>query len=326
MAKEILLYQPLYSYTVADFITQMEANKSNDICGRVNCPGGDVYAAYGALAKWNEHPMGKLMKIDGRADSMAAYMMCNADNVECLDVSKFVFHRASMPSYIENDKARFTDALKAELTAVNTDLRKLIEDKITAKKWKAITGVSLDDLFSLDSRIDLEINAEQAQKLGLVQKIVPLSKGKQIEINAFCSSIGIAAAYNISNDNEKKPIMTALEYKAAHPKEYAEILAEGVTQERERVEAYLEFADVDLKAAKEGIAAGKEPTAKFFAQMARKEMSTEGKANVVAASAVAIVTPEVTTTPTAEEKANAEFSKNLSAMALNHLGIEAVKA
>ena len=52
-------------------------------------------------------------------------------------------------------------------------------------------------------------------------------------------------------------VMTAAEYKAAHPNEYATILAEGAKAERERVEDWNEWVDIDAEGVKAGIASGK---------------------------------------------------------------------
>lgn len=331
MAKEILFYTSINSYSVADFIGQLEANKGNDICARIYCPGGDVYATYGMIAKWNEHPVSKKrMKVDGRADSSAAFMLCSSDDNECLSISKFTFHRAAYPSWIENDKARFTDGLKASLNETNLDLRALIERVCTAEKWLEVTGVSLDDMFSLDSRIDVEISAKQAKELGFVQKIIPLTQAKQKEINAICGTVGIAAIYTeaeikatTTTSTENKKSMKAGEIKAAHPEAYAEILAEGATQERERVEAYMEWVDVDAKAVAEGIASGKMPTAKFNAQMARKSMSAEGLKNVEAANAADVAKPDASAELTDAQKASKAFVTDLQAKTLGNMDIKA---
>ena len=69
---------------------------------------------------------------------------------------------------------------------------------------------------------------------------------------------------NINNNN-----MTVQELKEKHPDLYAEV----IKSERDRVDAYLTFADVDLKAVKEGIESGENPTQKFYAEMSRKAMN-----------------------------------------------------
>lgn len=277
MAKEILIYQPIYSSTAASFINELEANRDTDIVLRTYCQGGDVYSAYGMMAKVDEHTAGKKMKVDGRADSAAAFLMCKMDDVECLSISKFTFHRAAFPSWVENDKERFTDAMKAELTTVNTDLRSIMESKVTPIKWKNVTGVSLDDMFSLDARRDVEINAEQAKKLGLVQRITALTPAKKNEINAYCGSVGIAALYTDTTTEENNiPVMeikTLADLKATYPALCIEASNEGALAERDRVTAALVYADTDLAAVTKVIAEGKPLGSTFFAEMGRKQIS-----------------------------------------------------
>lgn len=82
MPKEILLYSSIYSYSITDFINQMEAAKGDEVKVRVNCPGGEVYAGFGAIAKFNEHPKAKSIQVDGRADSFAAIICCCAETVD----------------------------------------------------------------------------------------------------------------------------------------------------------------------------------------------------------------------------------------------------
>lgn len=61
----------------------------------------------------------------------------------------------------------------------------------------------------------------------------------------------------ISN-SKNKSVMTAAEYKAAHPVEYAQIVAEGVTQEKNRVRGWNAWREMDAEAVDKGIASGHE--------------------------------------------------------------------
>lgn len=277
MAKEILIYNELYSYTVSKFIQEMEDAQGQDIVVRANCPGGDVFSSYGVAAKWNEHTGKKSMKIDGRADSMMAFLLCNVDDAECLDVSRVMFHRAAYPSWIEDNKERFTDAIKKELTSVNTDLRKMMERKVNAVNWQAVTGISLDAMFSLDTRLDVELNAQQCLALGLVKKVNSLTAEKANEINAIAARFGVAAIHKVEAKIEQTikthKIMTVAEFQAANPAGYKEILNAGVAQEKERIEAILTFADADMKACTDMVTSGAVPGPKFYAEMSKKMMA-----------------------------------------------------
>lgn len=286
MTKEILLYNSFNSYSVADFINSLEANKGSDICLRMNTPGGSVYDGYGAIAKWNEFPNSKVLKIDGRADSFGAYFMCFADRnqVECLDVSTFTFHRAAMPSWFEADANYFTDSVKASLTKVNESLRSGIESKCTAQKWKSVTGVSLDDMFSLNSRIDVPVNAEQAKKMGFVGNVVKLTPKKLSEIKAYSADLAAEYAPLITAEIINSNIMTIQEVKA-NSEIYNAIKAEILADEKDRIESFNAFADVNPKAVLDAIVSGESYKASFGAKMQAQQMSKKGLLNIAASNA-----------------------------------------
>jgi ATP-dependent protease ClpP protease subunit len=185
MAKEILIYGPLYDSTVAPFIRTMEENKGSDIVLRINSPGGEVNSAYGAIAKYREHTGKKIIKVDGQAASAAAYFCCYTEDVECLDVSTFLFHRAAYPSWFEKDRNYFTDQLKEGLIRTNKDLRAAMEGKFTAAKWREVTGTTLDELFSLEQRLDVSLTASQAKELGLVSRVAKLTPERKSQIESM---------------------------------------------------------------------------------------------------------------------------------------------
>lgn len=303
MQKEILLYTSFNAYSVSDFITELEANKGNDVVIRMNTPGGSVYDGYGAIAKYKEFPNKKSIKVDGRADSFGAYFVCMADDVECLDVSNFTFHRAAMPSWFEADANLFTDEVKANLNNINASLRAGIESKVDAAKWKRVTGVSLDDMFSLSARINVPVNAKQAEKLGIVNRVVKITPSKLSEIKAY--SAGLAAEYaplveaETTNTKTTKH-MTAAQIKAEFPEVYEAIQSEALTAEKERVAAFNEFKDIDAKSVLDAIVSGEKYGAAFAAKMTVKAMSKKGLANIEASNAG--------DTNTDEQAANADSS------------------
>lgn len=279
MAKEILLYSSIYSFTAANFINELEASKEDDITVRLNTPGGEVFAAYGMIAKFREHPGRKNIKVDGWAASGGAFFLCYADEAEALDVSRFLFHRAAYADWFESDKELFTEELKQRLIDINSSLRKAMESKFTAEEWFKITGVSLDDLFSLENRIDVELDSTAAKKLGIISKIIKITPAKKAEIEAMSMQIaayGVAKGQKgIEEENLKVHKMTIEKFKTEHPEIFASVLAEGVKQERDRVGAYLAFIDVDAKAVSEGIKSGDPLSQTTMAEFSRKAFSAE---------------------------------------------------
>ncbi len=313
MAKEILLYSVLYNASVEAFINQMEEAKDSDVKVRMNTPGGDVLATYGAIAKFQEHSKGKTVQVDGQAKSCGFYMCLAADKVECLNVSEFLVHRAAYPDWLESNPELFTEALKDSLNNTNNNLRALIESKVSSAKFQLITGVSLDQMFSLDSRIDVPITAQQAKQMGIVQSISNITKDKKNEIMALSATYGVAAFANepIIETNTNNNKMTAQEFKAANPEGYAAIVKEGVTQERNRVAAYMVYNDVDPKAVAEAIEKGEELTPKAMAEFSRKAFSTTQAAAITADGANPISTNEQGGTVTAEAATLAKFNEEV---------------
>ncbi len=319
MAKEILLYTSFNSWSVSDFITSLEDNKGTDIIVRMNTPGGSVYDGYGAIAKFNEFKGNKSIKVDGRADSFGAFFVafCPKDSVECLDVSTFTFHRAAMPTWFEADANYFTDEVKGQLNKINTTLRAGIESKVTAAKWKSVTGISLDDMFSLNSRIDVSVDADKMKKMGMVGNVIKLTPKKIAEIKAY--SPELAAEYTPLIEAETEvPIvttttkinkMTTIQDVKANSEIYAAIKAEIIADEKERIAAFAEFSAIDPKAVLDAIVKGDKYTPAFGAKMQVKAMSAEGIKNLTAAAPKDTNNEEAAATAKSEEEAAFEAQK-----------------
>ena len=325
MPKEILLYSSVYSYSVADFITQMEEAKGDDVVVRINTPGGEVYSGFGIIAKFQEHQKGKKVKVDGRADSFGAIICCYAEDVECLDVSTFLFHRAAYPEWIERSEEMFTEDMKKSLGVMNSQLRAAMEGKMKAEDFKKETGYSLDEIFSLDNRLDVVLTAKQAKKLGLVNKVTAITPEKKAEVEskfmAMAAMSWPAMPEASKTEQPQNKIMTAAEFKAAHPAAYAEIVKEGATAERDRVGAYMAYADVDIEAVKKGITEGGPMTQTLMADLSRKQFNAAALTGLEKDNAKQVTTTEAGTNDADKSKdVNAEaFKKELYA----NLGIKA---
>lgn len=261
MPKEIYLYSPVYDFVAKDLISAMNEN-TEELIMRVNSPGGSVFSNYGICAKMQEHG-NVICKVDGAAMSSAANLLPYAKSVECLDVSTFLLHRADM--YVEND------ADKAFLARINKDLRAKLQARVDADIFKEVTGYTIDEMFDSEKRIDIMLDAKQAKKIGLVQKINKLTPS---EVEAFNSKMLFnVAAFNENKNQKTNKQMTIEQLKAEHPALFAQVVALGVEQEKDRVEACLAFMDVDAKGVKEAIESGKNLTQKQMADFAVKAMS-----------------------------------------------------
>ena len=230
-------------------------------------------------------------KVFGSADSMIAYMLLFMDNVEALDVSTFRLHRAD--GYVDNDNDR------ALLAKINKDLRAKMTKRFDAAVFKEVTGYTIAEMFDAEKRIDIDLDAKQAKKIGLINKIIRLepkqiaamseklvafadisfnSRGSENELEIEASRGSETKQNKINVEQKKDKIMTLEELKAQHPGVYSAVFEagkkQGITEEKDRVEAYLEFVETDPESVKKQIEAGSPITAKFMAEMTKKMAST----------------------------------------------------
>ena len=262
MAKEIYLYSGIYDFTAEAVISQINDNMGSQVTIRANSNGGSVMAGYGIAAKMAEHG-DVTIKVDGSADSMMAFLLMFAKNVEALDVSTFTLHRAATPSwYIP------TSSDVIALAKMNDDLKAKMLQKINPDKFSEVTSYTIDEMFDPNKRIEIEINAEQAKAIGLVQKINPLTPAQAEAFNKR-----IALAFTENNNSHKK--MTKEEIKSKFPEAYHAIVAEGVSTEKDRVEACLAFIDIDPEGVKKAIEAGTQLSLKQMSEFAKKAFSAE---------------------------------------------------
>jgi ATP-dependent protease ClpP protease subunit len=312
MAKEILFYSPIYNGSVAEFIQSMEAAKDEDVRIRMNCPGGDVLAGYGAMAKFNEHPKGKSIHVDGSAESGGAFMCAAAraagNEVTCLDVSEFLLHRAAYPEYIESNSKYFTEDMRKSLDTMNANLRNILEKACNPMTFESVTGCTYDEMFSMDDRKDVMFNAEQAYRMGLVSKRpIPLTSKIMNEVTALSAKTGIAAfknpeikpAVSSSPTIKTKITMNSIhDLKAQYPAIYEEAVQEGVKAERERVECWEMWRHISSEKVSAGIASGKHIGNKDFSELNLLATGKQAVAEMESTGAPAVQTPG-TPAPTA---------------------------
>jgi ATP-dependent protease ClpP protease subunit len=277
--KEILLYGPIWSSVAKDFIRDVDS-ASGDITIRVNSPGGEVTYGWGIVSKFSEYKKGKKrIIVDGSADSMALAFLLYADKgeVEAVDVATFVLHRAAYYS-VEFEKNYLSDADREHLKSVNDSLRKAIENKIDVEKFEKLKGVTLDEVFSMENRIDINISAKEAKQIGLIDKIITITPQKKQEITSLYNRIvamtGGITESPISNNqnanNKKVNTMNIEQLQAEHPAVYNAIFNKGVTQgvttERDRVGAWAAFNEIDPAKVKAGIESGNPCSQKEMAE------------------------------------------------------------
>lgn len=307
MAKELYLYSGIYDFTAESLISSIEEAKDEDITIRINSPGGSVFAGWGIASKMSEHKGVVNVKVDGIAASMSGVILLFADNVEVNDVTKIMLHKASMPVSSDEDR----DFLRS----INDQVKAKLKSKIDSSKLNEIKGITVDKLFSEGERVDLWLTAKEAKSIGLVDKIVKLTVSEAKALDNKLYNVA-ASTENITKENKtEKPIkMDFKQLKAEHPELYAQAVAEGVSQERARVEAWAEWMEIDSEGAKAGIDSGKAMTMKDVSAFSKKMNAASTLASIEAESEKtpsASTNPVENEEPTAAEKLQAELNAKL---------------
>jgi ATP-dependent protease ClpP protease subunit len=169
MKNLILLYFQIWDFIAMEFVQKLNEYEGEDATIRINSPGGNVFAGWSMIAAVKEFTGKLTVKVDGVAASMAAYIVLFCENVECVDVSRFMLHPAR--GYVEND------ADQQLLDEVNKELKAKMEKKFNADIFKKVTGHTIKEMF--DNNLDIWLNAKQAKKIGMVKKINRLEPSDQ---------------------------------------------------------------------------------------------------------------------------------------------------
>lgn len=280
----------------------MEDNSGSDITLRMNCPGGSVLSGWGIIAKMQERKDVKTnIKVDGAAMSMACYSLLFATgSVECLDVSKFMFHPADM--YVSDESAQ------AFLDSMNKDLRKAMEAKMDTVEFKKITGYSIAEMFENKDCPDLFLSAKQAKSLGLVTKINKLNLDEAKAINE--RMFAVAEVKEPKDTQIQKPnkmeIKSLADLKTQLPNIYAEAVKEGADAEFTRVNSFNVFRGVDAKAVDAAIKERKPFTTDFQSEMLLKAANPKALKDMEDEATTPVTTEETGKPETPEAKARLE--------------------
>lgn len=300
--KEVYIYGDIWDYSALEFVKDVESAKGSNLTIRVNTNGGDPTYVWGMAAKVGEHVGKKTVKVDGKAHSSGFYFLLFADNVEAIEESDFVIHRAAYPSWIERDANMFTQDMKNNLNSINEKLRASMESKLDIAKLAAISGVTLDQIFSLESRIDVRLNAKQAKEIGLVNTITKIGQKEKAMIDARFK-IAARSSYSESNINNKQAKkMTFESLKAEHPDLFNQVFALGVAKEKDRVGAWATYIDADPIAVAKGIKDGAELSATAMAELNMKMFQKLQLEALQKDNPPAVNTPPVVSAKSDEEK------------------------
>jgi ATP-dependent protease ClpP protease subunit len=317
MAKELYLYSPIYDFVAEKLIAEMEAAKGEDITIRVNTPGGNIFAGWGLLAKMQEHEGRVKIKADGMAGSFGLYMLAFADEVECLDITSGVLHRADGPVESEEEQAWLND--------INAKVKNKLSLKINSEKLKELKGVTLAEVFNPDKRIDVILTAKEMKEIGLIDRIV---KVNPTEITALTNRLyAVAAEVKEPVQPENNTNMDINKLKAEHPALFAEVITlgekSGAEKESRRIAAWNAWSKVDAEAVTKGIESGKEIDINAISELTVKMHSANALAAIAGDSAGTTKTTENPVGENAGEAAKAKVLADFEAKVKDHFKITA---
>jgi ATP-dependent protease ClpP protease subunit len=350
MGIDILLYGYIYSYNALFFFEQVNKalyeNPEAELTLRINTSGGEPDFMQEMARKAIEIANQVHVKVGATCNSAGFLMLAYipAERIEALDVTNAVLHRAAYPSYIEKAPEFADSAYSTILKNANKGYEKALRAKMDVTAFEALPqmaekGLKLKDVFSMETRHDIVLTGADLKKVGLVGKVVRLEPAKLEEMNAATEKFNAATniheirmvASTISKsadtiiETESKnddTIMDLKELKAKFPAIYAEAVAEGrlagVQSEKDRIEAIMVYADVDLEECKKAIEAGTNFTAKQQALLSRKSVeqnfSKDALKDLEGDAAKAVTTTEVkgeAKPATEKEKSIAAFEASL---------------
>lgn len=341
MAKDILLYGYLYSYSAEYFHLQInEATKEDpetDLVLRVNTQGGSPDFMQSICAKVQSMQEQFTVVGESQMHSSGFFLMCYIpkDKVSCLDVTKGVLHRASYDPWLEKQESFKGSVYEDVLKRVNKDLEAALRARVDVEALEALpqlkdNNLTVKDIFKLDAYHEVVLGASDMKKIGLVGSVTKITPKKLAEVAAItakfnqCRSVSdykIAASVEPKKDDEptNDHIMDLAELKAKFPAIYAQAKAEGhaeglttgAASEKDRVEAILVFNEIDPATVKAAIESGKPLSQKQLAELQLKAFSNNTLAAVKKDSAGNVITEDPKEDPKGadpKEKIKADFS------------------
>lgn len=191
---------------------------------------------------------------------------------------------------------------EAPLIAINNNDTSLMQDEVN----------KLHLVFQASSRA-ARPNIKEEQMTGamypaseVVGSMIDAIGSEQEAINKILELSNPNSTFNKNLNNQSTHIMTAAEYKAQHPNAHAEIMAAGrqegieagIAQEKDRVDTWMVYRDIDPVAVQKGIESGKAVSNKEMAAFNLKAAQTATTTSALEAlqgdSADPLTPPEAT--------------------------------
>lgn len=271
----------------------------------IDSPGGTVDGTEGFAGQIAASTKRTICAVDGTCASAAMWIGSSCNEMYATSQTDFVGSIGTMVSMTDNSEAMKSRGvvLREYYATASTDKNKVFKEAREGD-GKALISEVLDPINNV---FMATVTANRGGKLDpstLTGKMYPAQAAVQLGLlDGIMSMEQIISNCKTSNSY----FMTANEIKAAHPEAYNAILAQGVADERERVNTFLAFHDADPQAVVAKLKSGEPFGSAFQAEMVVKLTNKSTLAAVAADSpaAVAPVSPAVTAT---ETPANGELT------------------
>lgn len=181
------------------------------------------------------------------------------------------------------------------------DKNKIVDDAVQGK-GKALVEEHLDPIYEMFAAA-VSAARPKISATAMTGKVYLTAEATSLGIIDGVSSLSeVIKGTNKNTSKLKTTNMTLADFKAQHPAIHTEAVNEALAAERDRVGAWLAFAEVDMPAVSAGIESGKpigqkqmvEFNQKQLAAMAKKGIEADGTENA------ALDTPPATGTPAAD--------------------------
>jgi len=218
----------------------------------------------------------------------------------------------------------------------NQELYDILKTKINEEKFEEITGQKLKTIMFLEGeeRKDVWLSGEQAYKIGLFDELIDLTPEKKNEINLqLVAELDYKLPERLLNTNKKEKQMNIDELKTSHPELYAQVLEDGkkvgskeataaLKAEKDRINTWMVFNDIDPEKVKAGIESGEKMTEAQRTEFLRKSQVLDLK-NDLENDSPEDLTPDPNTgkVKTEEQRKEEKENKKVNA-AFDELGIK----
>lgn len=217
---------------------QQYGNDIDTINVRIHSPGGSISegcAIYNAL---KHHPAKKIVYIEGECSSIATVVAMAGDEIIMSPVSRMMIHDPLVMN-MSGDSGQ----LRAQADVLDKLKEVIINAYVTKSK---LSRKEIADLMKKETHM----TADEALEKGFITKVEEIGSMMNYYINNANNFVSGEMNINSNQKNNTKEVndmafKSKEEFRNQYPEMYAEIISEGVNQERERIKELDEMSNVN---------------------------------------------------------------------------------